>query len=271
MRKKLSILLLAILIIPAFALLGCGNATKYEITATRSDSTLGTVEGAGTFVDGSEVSLTATAKSTSAFVAWVFNGKILSQDNTYKITDTKNGEVVLTSTLKFNSNSSTQGNYTAVFKDANTLYTKLEKWMISKSQDATPEDDSSAKEVLIEQFRVSVSQGNSYATEIYDSQPLDVKENVETQTQTIDVLKFDNNLNNQKIKVDLIFGNIQRTFRAEIAFQNSIDTVEDLQNGYSYKTTYSNGTYKIEITFDRYVEGQVQNLYLTVIYKNLGE
>ena len=74
MKKKFFVLLLAVLILPTVALLGCGTKNSFAVTVFASSGTYGAVKGDGTYEEGSVVSLTATAKAGSQVVAWVFGG-----------------------------------------------------------------------------------------------------------------------------------------------------------------------------------------------------
>ena len=114
MKKKLSFLLLIVFVIPILAFWGCGSVETYSISASSSDTQFGIVEGQGTYNDGSDITLTATAWSGSNFVAWVFEEKTeLVNGDSYSITNTTENDKIVSSTITFKCSKETAGNYTA--------------------------------------------------------------------------------------------------------------------------------------------------------------
>jgi hypothetical protein len=59
------------------------NPKPYRLSVTASPATYGTVSGAGTFVEGSSVTVTATPKGSHSFVNWTQNGKVVSTSASY--------------------------------------------------------------------------------------------------------------------------------------------------------------------------------------------
>ena len=55
----------------------------YQITVTANPANGGTVDGAGAFMEGQTVTLTATANTGYKFVNWTKNGEVLSTENVY--------------------------------------------------------------------------------------------------------------------------------------------------------------------------------------------
>jgi hypothetical protein len=53
---------------------------------TASPATYGTVSGAGTFAEGSSVTVTATPNGNHSFVNWAQNGKVVSTSASYTLT-----------------------------------------------------------------------------------------------------------------------------------------------------------------------------------------
>ena len=65
-----------------------GSGEQYTITVNASPAEGGTVEGGGTFYEGSHRNLTATPATHYTFTGWQLNGSIVSTDNPYNITVT---------------------------------------------------------------------------------------------------------------------------------------------------------------------------------------
>ena len=66
-----------------FATVSCVTLEHNTITATANPVGYGTVEGAGSYVQGETCTLTATAASGYAFANWTENGTVVSTDATY--------------------------------------------------------------------------------------------------------------------------------------------------------------------------------------------
>lgn len=267
MKKKLSVLLFAILVLPVFAFLGCGKTETYNVSASSSDAHFGIVEGAGSYNEESVVTLTASAWTGSSFVAWVFEEQTeLSNGETYSITNTTEQEQIVSSTITFKSSKETAGKYTAVFADPAMQYTKLSSWYISKSADATPESETSLKPIIM-QSSMSISQGKSITTEIYNLDAVDIKENVEISAQTNKILKLSFGEKYQvkaKPRFQINGMTASPTLNAFIEYQTSKEY--DEETGDSYKVDYLNGVYRIEFK----ITISEQDYYVNLLYKNLG-
>ena len=62
------------------------NPKPYRLSVTASPATYGTVSGAGTFAEGSSVTVTATPNGSHTFVNWTQNGKVVSTSASYMFT-----------------------------------------------------------------------------------------------------------------------------------------------------------------------------------------
>ena len=70
------------------------NVNYYDITASANPTDGGTIEGAGSYAEGAEVTLTATANTGYAFVNWTENGTSVSSDASYTFTVDGNRNLV---------------------------------------------------------------------------------------------------------------------------------------------------------------------------------
>jgi Divergent InlB B-repeat domain len=62
------------------------NPKQYKLTVSASPPAYGTVSGAGTFAEGSSLTVTATAKSGHIFIHWAKNGAVVSTSSSYTFT-----------------------------------------------------------------------------------------------------------------------------------------------------------------------------------------
>jgi hypothetical protein len=62
------------------------NPKQYKLSVTASPTADGTVSGAGTFSEGSSVTVTATPNGSHAFVNWTQNTKVVSTSASYTFT-----------------------------------------------------------------------------------------------------------------------------------------------------------------------------------------
>ena len=147
MKKNFAIFLLALIITPIFALFGCDDVSSFPVVVYSSSIVHGSVSGSGTFKEGQEVTLTATAKrlngSTSHFICWLYeNSTIVNDENIYTIENTLDSdEKPIKSTLTFTMSKETKGNYTAVFEEEKMMYAKLSGFVVAK-QESIPEIES---------------------------------------------------------------------------------------------------------------------------------
>ena len=76
MKKRLSILLMAVFIVPIFALFGCDEVNYFKIESYTSSDSFWKVSGRGEYAENTIVTLYANAKSnsnvTGRFVCWLF-------------------------------------------------------------------------------------------------------------------------------------------------------------------------------------------------------
>ena len=68
--------------------------TTYSIIASADPAEGGTVTGAGTYKEGASITLTATPSEGYEFVNWTEEGEVVSLDNTYTFTASKNRNLV---------------------------------------------------------------------------------------------------------------------------------------------------------------------------------
>jgi hypothetical protein len=62
------------------------NPKQYRLSVSASPATYGIVSGAGTFAEGSSVTVTATPNGSHSFVNWTQNGKVVSTSASYTFT-----------------------------------------------------------------------------------------------------------------------------------------------------------------------------------------
>ena len=70
------------------------EVTSYEVVATTYPTNGGTITGAGTYYEGTECALVATANSNYAFVNWTENGVLVSTNANYTFTVTSDRNLV---------------------------------------------------------------------------------------------------------------------------------------------------------------------------------
>lgn len=302
MKKKLSILLLSVLVLPLCLLFGCDEKQSFSVNWTSSATMYGDVSGNGAvgssvYEEGSTVTLTARAKNGSSVVAWVRqNTQLLSNGDVYKIENTTSeDEKVVTSTLTFSMSAATQGKYTAVFDDPQQMYVKLEGVMISHLADVVPVDEittSMSPAEAIPPFTVSVSQ-TSEQTQVFQGSDIQFEQasSLNAEQQNINVAKLVHpeqtdavmSLKEQQIVMaQLTAGGLSKNFAANISFRQQ-DATWSQQNEQtsSCKINYNaeSKQYFVVFPFEFTLEsGSIDegtyssityNLFLTLIYKNL--
>jgi hypothetical protein len=62
------------------------NPKQYKLSVSASPTADGTVSGAGTFAEGSSVTVTATPSGTHSFLNWTQNAKVVSTSASYTFT-----------------------------------------------------------------------------------------------------------------------------------------------------------------------------------------
>ncbi len=70
------------------------NDETYNITASANPSSGGTIEGAGSYLSGETVTLTALAETDYVFLSWTENGNVVSTDASYSFTATQNRSLI---------------------------------------------------------------------------------------------------------------------------------------------------------------------------------
>lgn len=272
MKKKLSILLLSIFVIPLVALFGCDEVLSYPVYVYSSSTIYGSVAGTGTYDDGSTVTLTANAKQGSHFICWIYeNSKQISNDATYKINNTLNSsQKTEKSTLTFSMSTKTQGKYTAVFDDNKMMYVKFHSYRFTTTPDANGEDDDINKDLLMT-ASMEISQGSTSTnlTSIYKSEELEIKDNLNIYPENISGILKLSTTSNQHIRANtqLAYNGKSMTFnfRADIGFQENTEKIQS--NNYSYQISYSEGVYKLVFEFKLSAD---KTCYLILNYENLS-
>lgn len=261
MKKKFSILLLAVLIVPLVALFGCDEVLSYPIEVYSSSTIYGSVTGSGTYDVGSTVTLTASAKQNSKFVAWIYqNSTQIVNGTTFSISNETNSNGDATkSTLTFVMSDERQGKYTAVFEDSKMVYAKLGSLYLTSDPDSEGTvDDGNATTLATTTLTISQGQTYSNMTTAYESGEYEFKDAIAITPQDItQVLKLSTTEQLVKVNFDSI------TLRASLNFQTSKDWTQS--NGYSHKVNYANGNYKIVFAFTYSNE----QMYLVLNYNNL--
>ena len=276
MKKKLYLLALIVLVVPVLALVGCDKPSSFTIevfsswTGTPVGSGGGTVSGGGTFEEGTEISLTATAKPNSRFIAWVYEDSvIISNEGAYTIENETNDGRVTKSTLTFEVSSSRRGKYTAVFEDPSIIYTKLTSWRITDDYSVPGVEEDMSTETATMTLRMYISQGNAN-TDIFSADAMPVKRNVIYHTNDVnEVLKLNADIA-QNVVADVMLtkenATFTRTLRASVSFQETIDNMSNTANPYLINYNSENGTYEIIFGF---TIGEEQ-MYLILNYSNLN-
>ncbi|MGN1201000.1 MAG: hypothetical protein ACI4R8_01865 [Candidatus Caccovivens sp.] len=274
MKKKFSLLLLALFIVPIFALFGCNEAESFPVTVFPSWGEAGSVSGNGTYKEGETVTLTAVASTikNSSVVAWVYqNSREIVDDNTYKIVnETNSAEKVTKSTLTFVMSESTQGRYTAVFDESKLLYTKLTSWRMTSTPDADGELDDGRANIMTGTIEVSQGENSSNLTTAYTAEEVSIKDNVTNTVQGIDqVLELSSTTARHiKTSVQLTYNGKIMTFNLRADINNAQSTEVINGSNYNYQIKYEDGTYKIIFGIKL---AQNQTYYLILEYKTLNK
>ncbi|MBE7075628.1 MAG: immunoglobulin domain-containing protein [Clostridiales bacterium] len=270
MKKKLSLFLLTLFVLPVFAFFGCEDLPSWDITVSSSWVNAGEVVGQGTYDEGETVTLTATAKPNNNFIAWVFQDSTLISDNeTFKIVNTQNSQQEISkSTLTFTMSKERQGNYTAVFDETYMEYAKLTNFYITDNLTSTPELDMGTQETTFNS-NISIRQGEKT---VFIQNNLPLKNNV-----LFAPTEFDQILYLSTEQHIIVSANLQNSYAARtIDFRTTIDvfsnTAKTEMEGYSYEVTYSEGSYKIVFEFDFNInDSDSKTYYLILNYDNLNK
>ena len=276
MKKKFCLLALIVLLVPVLALVGCDKPSSFTVevfsswTGTPVGSGGGTVSGGGTFEEGTEISLTATSKPNSRFIAWIHEDSvIISNEGAYSISNETTEGRVTKSTLTFEVSSSRRGKYTAVFDDPSIVYTKLTSFRITNDYLTPGVEEAMSTETETMTLRMYISQGNANA-DIYSANAMPVKRNVIYHTNDVnEVLKL-NADTAQNVVADVMLtkenSTFTKTLRASVSFQENVDNLLNIENPHLINYNTQNGTYEIIFSF---TIGEEQ-MYLVLTYSNLN-
>lgn len=267
MKKKLTYFLLAILVVPIFALFGCKdvNTNSFSVNTYGTGSVIiegGSMGGTKDVNDGSTVTMIATSTKND-IIGWIFQGSTLIADgSTYSIKNTKTDNKITKSVLSFKSSASTSGAYTAVFNEPEMTYVKLSSWKVTSDLTKESESDSATKPTVMT-ISMDVIQGTTVRTDALGCTDYAVKDNVEIAADTNEVLNLQND--NQQVIVQ----------NAEIMYNQSRYNYQSMvvnltwgENYESDKTSveYSNGVYKVSFKFNL----PSTQYYLVLYYKALN-
>lgn len=288
LNKKTKVLLIALLIFvltaPIFALFGCTESIPLTVSAYSSYFEYGTVEGMGTYKSGDLVTLTARAKNNQSFLAWVYEGETLLENNDiYTINNhvDQESQKTLSSTLTFTLTAKSQGSYTAIFSDPKMMYVKFNGVMLSTSQDANAVEEFVSSNVQIfPATSFNLSQGTNQ-TQVFSADELQFKqlvddENHQTSALVIRPEKVSNVLRlNTTKQISAQLSLVNLNFRADISYKKSDTDWTVGISGVPYRTRYDQEAkeYKIIFNFQTLLQAETGQesitLYLTLFYKEL--
>lgn len=274
MKKKFSLLLLSIFIVPLFALFGCDEAKSFPVTVFPSWGEAGSVSGNGTYKEGETVTLTAVASTIkdSSVVAWVYQNSLeITDDETYKIVnETNSAQKITKSTLTFVMSESTQGRYTAVFDENKLLYTKLTSWRLTSTPDVDGELDDGRASVMSGTIEVSQGENSSNLTTAYSAEEVEIKNNVTNAIQSVkNVLELSSTTPRYiKAAVQLTYNSKIMVFNLRADITNGKSTGVIQSSNYTYQIKYSDGTYNIIFSMKL---NQTETYYLILQYKTLNK
>ena len=281
MRKKFVYFLLAVMLLPVFALFGCEKAQSFSFQISQSDPLAGdvTINGLAknadaTIVEGKTITMTASSRD-GEFVCWVHqNTTEISNGSTYSISNTKTDGLVTKSVLKFKSSKETSGNYTAIFKSTKMQYVKLAAIKVTEDKDKASEIDSIAKQPVITFSDITIMQGKTIKSEAYAGENVGAKENIEITTDDVkEVLKLDPEVEQEIVVYShLTYMQTQasssRNFRTNLSFRGETETTgRDGNSTYTISTTYTDGVYKVAFGF---AVSQTKTYYMILYFKELG-
>lgn len=294
MKKKLSVLLVAIFVLPLLSLLGCQKPSSYQISVISNCETSGFPElnGSqvceGTFEEGTTVELSAISKENNTFIAWVRQGTRLVEDGQdYKIQNTKaeGSDQILKSVLTFTVGEKTEGSYMAMFSDNNMTYAKLSS--IKLTDLSKPVESEASEPATTVKTSIDVYQ-NDNAYSAYSQADFDMTNGDEIETKDIkEILKLSiDEPATLVINFSLlsILEDVDYNLQFRVGVNCLTDTpVTNLDKNSYYTVAYENGVYTIEIVFELPAEGLTGSAgvdlsgeeepalaKLTLTYKNLG-
>ncbi len=251
MKKKLSILLLAIFIIPVLAIFGCGSSDSFKVTIGYNTKN-GDVTGDGTYAKDSTVTLVATAFEGQEFVCWAYQGETrIAQNAVYSLKNVTNEDQQITkSTLTFKSTSKTQGFYMAVFSDSKMMFTELTAWYVTSDADV-PENEGAVDTTPVVTMTTYLTYVNTtHSIDAYSIEDMELRDNIAIEVKNCNNLLKLSGDTKKSITVSATMSFDENTtrnyvFRAEIPFQeNSQSTLENYGS-----VRYANNTYKVIFEF----------------------
>lgn len=264
MKKNFAFILLALIITPLLALFGCGDVSSYRVEAYSSSTIHGTVSGRGTFEEGQEVTLVATAKTTNSkqshVICWLYeDSTIVSEKDGYKIENILDDEKKpIKSTLTFKVNKETKGNYTAVFEEEKMMYSKLSGFVLAK-QESLP-DNLETFEQLFTSFNNPELAAEICTSNITISQHQDAMTPV-TAFSTTDFVVKDYVLNQTNDVVEVLKITPDTTQNLTINLQMTTpDGTPQEGEEQQYKT--SSNTFKISFGYKPNIPDSLEDLFL---------
>lgn len=269
MKKKLSILLLAIFVIPVLAIFGCGSTDSYKITVGYNTQN-GSVVGGNTYAQDSTVTLVATAFEGQEFVCWAYQGETKIVDNAvYSLNNVTNDSQQTTkSTLTFKASKKTQGFYMAVFSDAKMMFTEFSSWYVT-SDINSPENEGSVDTTPIVTMTTYLTYVNTtHSIDAYSAEDQELRDNIAIEvTDCNNILKLSGDSKKSiMVSATMTFNEETTrnyTFRAEIPFRENANSTA--QNYGSVR--YANNTYKVIFEF---TTPATQTYYLVFCFTELG-
>lgn len=281
MKRKVSFLILFVLVLPLFALLGCDEVPTYNVNVYTSDGVYGTVSGDGTYASGSTVTLTATPKGNGTFVSWIYqNSTELKTDGTYTVSTSNETSK---STLSFKISESTKGSYTAVFDEKGKtegnkmFYIKLDSYRLTTLDPSTNNGTTESDDLLSAMTNANLTfyhgKTSNDLVEVAKYEEIDLLNNYINQTSDISQVLNLSTYSSQHVYVrfsgEIGGKSILKDFHSNITYKTS--SQESQNSAYSYKVNYStNGTYQLIFKFLTTPNDETSAYYFVVNYKNLS-
>jgi len=280
MKKKLSLLLLVMFIIPVFAIFGCDEVSYFSVAVKSSSSTLGTVVDInGTYEEGTTITLKATRKTgeqqNGYFICWLHeNSTVVTHGETYEITPTKDeNDVVVSSTLKFDLNQNTQGTYTAVFGGLdgsinNMMYAKLESFRLAKQSsfilntNGLTEDSDSIEVLPSVTFSVQHGPTSSNLQQAHSETDRALKDNLIYNAENVSNVVY------LATNQHLLFKVGSLNLRAELKYRSS--TPSTIVNNYEYIIDYGDDVYTVMFGFNTTLSDTAEDYVAVLTFRHLS-
>ena len=278
MKKKLTLFLMVVLMLPLVALFGCDEVSSFGVTVYTSSSSYGYSTGSGTYNDGSTVTLTATAKTGGKFVGWIFqNTTFLEDGDTFSI-ETSEGQT--RSTLTFVMSANTQGYYTAAFDSNNSstesrmTYVKLSSYRVATEDAFTANpagttDTETAPDLLSANLSIAQGASSSNLTNVLTLDNATLKDNVIYTAENINQVLYLSSYNSRYVRMQFVgrvgTDTFNKDLRAELDFQTNFPETENANYTSSVNYSRTDGIYTITFSF----ENNNQTFYVVLNYENL--